>query len=182
MQRFVNLQRIAAAWCCDQFRFRSEIGDRTAIALLCVPSSCRIDQNLPCRQCNHVHHMAPTLPFTGLAKHAHQRLMREFGRRQRRISMCGELPARDRTHLVIMQSQDPVVGMIGLLEAAANYDAAKGASFETYAGIRIRGAMIDEVRRGDWSPRSVYAMPWNLPDLFPANAWNNSMPNRGYSA
>lgn len=47
-------------------------------------------------------------------------------------------------------------GMIGLLEAAANYDPTKGASFETFAGIRIRGAMIDEVRRGDWSPRSVH--------------------------
>lgn len=47
-------------------------------------------------------------------------------------------------------------GVIGLLEAARNYDAGKGASFETYAGIRIRGAMIDEVRRGDWAPRSVH--------------------------
>lgn len=47
-------------------------------------------------------------------------------------------------------------GLIGLLEAARNYDASKGASFETYAGIRIRGAMIDEVRRGDWAPRSVH--------------------------
>ncbi|MGB1239013.1 MAG: RNA polymerase sigma factor FliA [Pseudomonadales bacterium] len=47
-------------------------------------------------------------------------------------------------------------GMIGLLEAAKKYDASKGASFETYAGIRIRGAIIDEVRRGDWTPRSVH--------------------------
>ncbi len=47
-------------------------------------------------------------------------------------------------------------GIIGLLEAARNYDAKKGASFETYAGIRIRGAMIDEVRKGDWAPRSVH--------------------------
>ena len=31
-------------------------------------------------------------------------------------------------------------GMIGLLEAMSNYDATQGASFETYAGIRIRGA------------------------------------------
>ncbi len=46
-------------------------------------------------------------------------------------------------------------GLVGLLEAARNYDASKGASFETYAGIRIRGAMIDDVRRGDWAPRSV---------------------------
>ncbi len=47
-------------------------------------------------------------------------------------------------------------GMIGLIEAARNFDGGKGASFETYAGIRIRGAMLDEVRRGDWVPRSVY--------------------------
>lgn len=47
-------------------------------------------------------------------------------------------------------------GMIGLLEAAKKYDESKGASFETYAGIRIRGAIIDEVRRGDWTPRSVH--------------------------
>ena len=47
-------------------------------------------------------------------------------------------------------------GMLGLLEAARHYDASKGASFETYAGIRIRGHMLDEVRRNDWVPRSVY--------------------------
>lgn len=47
-------------------------------------------------------------------------------------------------------------GMLGLLEAVRHYDATKGASFETYAGIRIRGHMLDEVRRNDWVPRSVY--------------------------
>ena len=47
-------------------------------------------------------------------------------------------------------------GMIGLLEAAKNFDGGKGASFETFAGIRIRGAMLDELRRGDWVPRSVH--------------------------
>lgn len=47
-------------------------------------------------------------------------------------------------------------GMIGLLEAAKKYDGSKGASFETYAGIRIRGAMLDEIRKGDWAPRSVH--------------------------
>ncbi|MCD9470576.1 RNA polymerase sigma factor FliA [Photobacterium phosphoreum] len=47
-------------------------------------------------------------------------------------------------------------GMIGLLEAQRNYDPTKGASFETFAGIRIRGAMLDDIRRGDWVPRSVY--------------------------
>ena len=47
-------------------------------------------------------------------------------------------------------------GMIGLLEAAKNYDATQGASFETYAGIRIRGSMLDEIRKGDWTPRSLH--------------------------
>lgn len=47
-------------------------------------------------------------------------------------------------------------GMIGLLEAAQRYSATKGATFETYAGIRIRGAMVDEIRKGDWVPRSVH--------------------------
>ena len=47
-------------------------------------------------------------------------------------------------------------GMIGLLEATQKYDPSQGASFDTYAGIRIRGSMIDEVRKGDWVPRSVH--------------------------
>lgn len=47
-------------------------------------------------------------------------------------------------------------GMVGLLEAAQKYDDSKGASFETYAGIRIRGSIVDEMRRGDWAPRSVH--------------------------
>jgi RNA polymerase sigma factor FliA len=47
-------------------------------------------------------------------------------------------------------------GMIGLLEASKNYDPDQGASFETYAGIRIRGSMLDEIRRGDWAPRLLH--------------------------
>jgi RNA polymerase sigma factor for flagellar operon FliA len=47
-------------------------------------------------------------------------------------------------------------GMIGLIEASKHYDPSQGASFETYAGIRVRGAMLDEVRHSDWSPRSLH--------------------------
>jgi RNA polymerase sigma factor for flagellar operon FliA len=47
-------------------------------------------------------------------------------------------------------------GMVGLLEAAGNFDPDRGASFETYAGIRIRGAMLDDIRKNDWTPRSVH--------------------------
>lgn len=56
-----------------------------------------------------------------------------------------------------VQADDLIqAGLIGLLEASRNYDATQGASFETYAGIRIRGAMLDEVRKNNWAPRSVY--------------------------
>lgn len=56
-----------------------------------------------------------------------------------------------------VQTDDLIqAGMIGLLEASRNYDASQGASFETYAGIRIRGAMLDEIRRSDWAPRSLH--------------------------
>ena len=47
-------------------------------------------------------------------------------------------------------------GMLGLLEAARHFTAGRGASFETYAGIRIRGSMIDALRKLDWAPRSVH--------------------------
>lgn len=47
-------------------------------------------------------------------------------------------------------------GMLGLLEAASQYSADRGASFETFAGIRIRGAMLDSLRAMDWTPRSVH--------------------------
>ena len=56
-----------------------------------------------------------------------------------------------------VQADDLIqAGMIGLLEASRNYDPSQGASFPTYAGIRIRGAMLDEIRRSDWTPRSVH--------------------------
>lgn len=46
-------------------------------------------------------------------------------------------------------------GMVGLLDCMNRYDAAQGASFMAYAGRRIRGAMIDELRSRDWVSRSV---------------------------
>lgn len=46
-------------------------------------------------------------------------------------------------------------GMIGLMDALGRFEAGHGAQFETFATQRIRGAMIDELRGGDWMPRSV---------------------------
>lgn len=53
-------------------------------------------------------------------------------------------------------------GMIGLMDAIANFEEGHGAVFETYASIRIRGAMIDEMRQSDWAPRSVHQNSRNI--------------------
>jgi RNA polymerase sigma factor for flagellar operon FliA len=47
-------------------------------------------------------------------------------------------------------------GLVGLLNAVRRFDPKAGASFESYARVRIRGAVLDELRRLDWVPRSVH--------------------------
>jgi RNA polymerase sigma factor for flagellar operon FliA len=44
----------------------------------------------------------------------------------------------------------------GLIDAVDRYDAGRGCSLKTYSGLRIRGAMVDELRRQDWVPRTVH--------------------------
>ena len=46
-------------------------------------------------------------------------------------------------------------GVIALMDAIETYDPLKGAKFETYASLRIRGAIIDFIRKQDWVPRQV---------------------------
>jgi RNA polymerase sigma factor for flagellar operon FliA len=86
------------------------------------------------------------------ATEADSEVVRQHAQLVKRIAqhLLGRLPP-------CVQLEDLIqAGMIGLLEAAKNYDVTKGASFETYASIRIRGAMLDEIRKGDWAPRSVH--------------------------
>lgn len=66
------------------------------------------------------------------------------------VHLKGRLPASVETDDLIQ------VGLVALLEAARNFASDRGASFTTYAGIRIRGAMLDEVRSMEWVPRSVH--------------------------
>lgn len=47
-------------------------------------------------------------------------------------------------------------GLVGLLNAMRNFDQRNGTSFETYARLRIRGAVFDELRKMDWVPRSIH--------------------------
>jgi len=46
------------------------------------------------------------------------------------------------------------VGLIGLNDALSRYEVTQGVQFETFASQRIRGAMLDELRDGDWMSRS----------------------------
>lgn len=75
----------------------------------------------------------------------HSLLVRKIG-----YHLLGRLPATVELDDLLQ------AGSMGLIEASRNFDAEKGASFETFASIRIRGAMLDEVRRQDWVPRSVH--------------------------
>ncbi len=90
--------------------------------------------------------------YAAVQKLDYEGVVEQYAPLVRRIAhhLKGRLPASVQLDDLIQS------GMIGLLEAARHYDASQGASFETYAGIRIRGAMLDEVRRYDWTPRSVH--------------------------
>lgn len=56
-----------------------------------------------------------------------------------------------------VQADDLIsAGLLGLLQAVRNYRSDAGTTFETYARVRIRGAVLDELRRMDWVPRSVH--------------------------
>ncbi|MEI6761011.1 MAG: RNA polymerase sigma factor FliA [Betaproteobacteria bacterium] len=61
--------------------------------------------------------------------------------------MMAKLPANVQVDDLIQ------VGLIGLSDALARYEAAQGVQFETFATQRIRGAMLDELRENDWMSR-----------------------------
>jgi len=65
------------------------------------------------------------------------------------LHMMARLPASVEASDVIQ------AGMVGLIDAVSRYEETQGAQFETYAVQRIRGAILDELRRNDWLPRSV---------------------------
>ena len=46
-------------------------------------------------------------------------------------------------------------GTFGLIDAIDKFDLLKGVKFETYASLRIRGAILDQIRKMDWIPRTL---------------------------
>ena len=46
-------------------------------------------------------------------------------------------------------------GIFGLIDAIDKFDYTKAVKFETYASLRIRGAILDQIRKMDWIPRTI---------------------------
>ena len=71
-------------------------------------------------------------------------------------------------------------GVLALMDAIESFDPSKGAKFETYATIKIKGAIIDYIRKQDWVPRNIRkfakqldkanSMLYNLNGRAPSNA------------
>ena len=79
------------------------------------------------------------------------------------LRMAAKLPidAADKEDLIN-------VGIIGLMSALDKYDDKKNVQFETYAHFRIRGAVLDELRKRDWVPRSTRHKDGRLEAAFAA--------------
>jgi len=90
--------------------------------------------------------------YQGVGNLSQESLVRRYAPLVRRVAyhLVGRLPDSVDVDDLIQ------AGMLGLIEAAGKYKGSHGASFETYASIRMRGAMLDELRRTDWVPRSVH--------------------------
>lgn len=84
-------------------------------------------------------------------RHARDRLIMAYAPLVTQVAtrMIGRLP--DTVELADLVSY----GMFGLIDAVEKFDPDRGYKFETYAGQRVRGAIIDELRAADWVPRSV---------------------------
>jgi RNA polymerase sigma factor for flagellar operon FliA len=68
--------------------------------------------------------------------------------------VAGRLVAKLPSHIA---KEDLIsAGVVGLIDAVDRFDASKGCSLKTYSSLRIRGAMVDELRSQDWVPRTVH--------------------------
>jgi len=85
-----------------------------------------------------------TAPDTGADFASHFKLVKRVAAHFR-----GRLPA------AIEHSDLVQAGIVGLMEAIEAFDPERGNDFETFAKLRIRGAMLDEIRRAAWAPRST---------------------------
>ncbi|MFC3149262.1 RNA polymerase sigma factor FliA [Piscinibacterium candidicorallinum] len=89
--------------------------------------------------------------YTATGLHDRETQLKKYQPMVRRLAhqMIAKLPANVELDDIVQ------AGMIGLMDALSRYELGHGTQFETYATQRIKGAMLDELRAGDWLPRSV---------------------------
>ncbi len=67
-------------------------------------------------------------------------------------------------------------GIFGLIDAIDKFDAGKDVKFETYASLRIRGAILDQIRKMDWIPRTVRQKQKKIDEAIKALESRNGRP------
>lgn len=72
-------------------------------------------------------------------------------------SLVNVVAGRMSMHLGHLVEYDDLVGygIFGLIDAIDKFELTKGVKFETYASLRIRGAILDQIRKMDWIPRTL---------------------------
>jgi len=96
--------------------------------------------------------------YQEIDKQNEKHLLKEYSPLVKRIAhhLFNRLPAK-------IQLEDLIqTGMIGLHEAIKTYDPTKGASLSTYANLKIRGFILDDLRSNEWLPRSVQENSRNI--------------------
>jgi RNA polymerase sigma factor for flagellar operon FliA len=98
---------------------------------------------------------SPTLQLVG--RDADARKVRVEGLVRAHLALVGHLVRETLSRVPGHVSHDDLTsaGMLALVQAAEGYDQERGASFATYASVRVRGALLDELRGLDWASRSV---------------------------
>ncbi len=89
--------------------------------------------------------------YSRIGENEKERIIREFLPKIKAlaVSLSYQLPKNVSIDDLIQE------GLMGLLSSFENYDPSKGASFSTYALKRIKGAMLDYLRKLDWVPRNL---------------------------
>jgi RNA polymerase sigma factor for flagellar operon FliA len=89
--------------------------------------------------------------YTAKGRLDNSSMIRQYSPLVRRLAhqMIAKLPANVEIDDLIQ------VGLIGLTDALSRFDIGQGVQFETFATQRIRGAMLDELRGGDWMSRGT---------------------------
>ncbi|HEX2013210.1 MAG TPA: RNA polymerase sigma factor FliA [Roseateles sp.] len=89
--------------------------------------------------------------YTAKGRLDNSSLIKQYSPLVRRLAhqMIAKLPANVEIDDLIQ------VGLIGLTDALSRFDTGQGVQFETFATQRIRGAMLDELRGGDWMSRGT---------------------------